>query len=649
MTHLKRALACAIPVLAFTLPAPAELRLPAVLSDHMVLQQERPARLWGWAAAGEEVRARGSWQDDWTKTTAGSDGRWSLELDTPPAGGPYEITVVGPEEKRIRDVLVGEVWVCSGQSNMEMRLRSFMGVLNADQVVAESDDPLLRCFNLKRAVSTRPRDDCTGSWQPAGPETVESFSAAGYFFARSLRRELDVPVGMIHASWGGTRAEAWTRREALQALGGYEADLARKYVDRDAQNSAEDQAARQKHQERVRRMRDELASDERAFAQTPFDDSGWESIDLPRAWEKAGSPAYDGVAWFRQRVTIPANWARNELVLELGAIDDQDVTFFDGHRVGSIGYETENHYRTPRKYRVAAEHVRGGEVVIAVRVFDGGGDGGLTGPAEAMRLRRASDSTGALDLSGSWRWNKTQRIEPYATKLVHANVASALYNAMIHPILPYRLRGAIWYQGESNHQGGRAYRTLFPAMIRDWRKMWDTGPLPFYYVQIAPFHYRAPDASAFLREAQLMTLGLPDTGMIVITDVSEVKDIHPRDKKSVGERLARWALSETYGKSIVPSGPLYRDARDVDGAMRVRFRYAEGLTARDGALREFEIAGADQQFHPAQATIEGDEIVVSSEAVSEPVAVRFGWSNTPQPNLFNGAGLPASPFRTDDW
>ncbi len=631
-------------------PARGDLRLPAILSDGMVLQQDRPARLWGWADAGATVEVRASWQAEPAETRVAADGTWTLEIETPAAGGPYEVSVsAGGQTHRIRDVLVGEVWICSGQSNMQMGLRTFKGVPDADEVIAAADDDALRFFTVRRAVATEPRVDCAGSWQPTNPESIEGFSAAGYFYAAALRRERGVPVGMLHASWGGTRAEAWTHRDALRDLGGYEEELAVEYLDRTPEREAAERAQRATRQKRIEELRVRPVAPDRA--QSAFDDSEWKTIELPATWESAGFPELDGVAWFRRAVTIPAAWAGRELVLELGAIDDEDRTWLDGHEVGGIGAETPGHWRVPRRYTIPADRVAPGQVVLAVRVLDIGGDGGLIGPAERMLLRPADGGGDAISLTGTWRWWIETRLDPPAARLVHANAPSALYNAMIHPLRPYRIRGAIWYQGESNHRVGRAYRRLFPGMIRDWRARWGQGDFPFYYVQIAPFAYGVADGAPLVREAQLMTLAVPNTGMIVTTDIAEPDDIHPRDKRSVGERLARWALVDVYGREdVVRSGPLYAGS-EVEGA-RVRIRFTEtggGLRARGGDLTDFEIAGSDRRFVPARAAIDGETVLVQSPDVPAPVAVRFGWSNTACPNLFNAAGLPASPFRTDDW
>ena len=627
----------------------ADVRLPAILGDHMVLQRGTPARLWGWAEAGERVAVSGSWESAPVETTADDAGHWRIDLALPEDVGPHTITFQAGNTLTLDDVLVGEVWVCSGQSNMEMRLKGGLPVNNADAEVAAAKYPQMRLFTVQKAVDIAPRDDVEGRWQVCAPETVGDFSAVGYFFGRELHQELDVPIGLVCSAWGGTRAEAWTSRDKLAELGAYADELAVEYLPATEENLARHQQALRQWEQHRDALAKSLGADERAYATAEFDDAAWLSMELPGAWEDLGDEMHiDGVVWFRKTIDIPPAWAGSEMTLCLGAIDDGDMTFFNGRQVGALDPLAPGAWTQQRRYPVPAELVRGGAAVIAVRVMDTGGAGGFSGEPAGMRLERANGD--ALALAGLWRYHVAKALEPVDSPLVHRHSPAALYNAMIAPLLNLRMRGAIWYQGESNHERGRAYRALFPAMISCWRDAWAQGDFPFYYVQIAPYRYGTADSSAWLREAQLMTLTLPHTGMAVITDISEVHDIHPRNKQDVGKRLAAWALAKDYGRERPYSGPLYREMKIEDGAIRILFDYADGgLVARDGAPTEFTIAGEERDFYPAEARIDGDTVVVSNPRVLTPVAVRFGWSNTPTPNLFNKAGLPASPFRTDSW
>ena len=454
-------------LLALATTAAAEVKLPSLFASHMVLQRDRAAPIWGTAAAGETVHVLLGKQ--LAKVKADDAGKWRAELRPQPAGGPHTIVIEGADSRiQIDDVYFGEVWICSGQSNMAW---SVSRSTNAETEIAAADWPKIRFFKVPLVPAAEPQDDCAGRWYVCGPKTVADLSAVGYFFGRELHKELDVPIGMLQTSWGGTLAEAWTSREALEAKENLKPIL-----------------------ERI-------------------------------------------------------------------------------------------------------ETVKGDQ-----------------------------------------------------------NRASHLYNGMLHMLIPYGIRGAIWYQGESNVTRAEQYATLFPTMIGDWRARWGQGDFPFYFVQLAPFHYNGQPEPDFLAEqwdSQLKThRSVPNTGIAVTTDIATLGDIHPPNKQDVGKRLALWALARDYGRSgLVYSGPLYRSHETEDGKIRIRFDHAgRGLSSRDGQpLTEFTVAGADQKFVPAEAQIDGDSIIVWSEEIAAPAAVRFGWRNVAQPNLMNKDGLPASPFRTDDW
>lgn len=486
----------------------ADVKLPAVIGDNMVLQQGGKISIWGWADPGEEVMAGVSWHNMKWAVTADKDGEWSFKMNPPKAGGPYEMTISGKNVIEIKNIMVGEVWVCSGQSNMQWSVQSSA---NAEQEIAEAVYPKIRLFTVKRKVAETPQQDCEGSWTECSPETVPDFSAVAYFFGRELHKELNVPVGLIHTSWGGTPAEAWTRREVLEANPDC-APILKRYDDAVAK--------------------------------------------YPQAMEE-----------YEQKL---AEWKQ---AVEKAKAEGK---------------------KPPRRPRA-----------------------------------------------------------PFGPGNPHA--PAGLYNAMIAPLIPYGIQGAIWYQGESNAGRAYQYRTLFPDMIKNWREDWGLGVFSFIFVQLANFMEvkSEPGQSAWaeLREAQLMTLALPKTGMAVIIDIGEADNIHPKNKQDVGKRLALWALARTYGKKLVYYGPVY-ESMQVDGNRIVLYfdHVGGGLVARGNEqLKGFAIAGADREFVWADARIEGDKIVVSSEKVPEPVAVRYAWADNPVCNLYNKEGLPATPFRTDDW
>jgi len=487
----------------------ADVRLPAIIGDNMVLQQGSKAPIWGWADPGEQIDVSVSWMDMRWTVTADEQGKWRFSVTVPKAGaGPQRITLEAKNTVTIKNILFGEVWVCSGQSNMQWPVRASA---NAEQEIAAAKYSDIRLFYVQREVAAEPKADCTGKWEQCSPETIPNFSAVAYYFGRELHKELGVPVGLIHTSWGGTPAEAWTTRQMLE--------------------TDEDFAPIFKRQ---------------ADAEARYPQTKAEYAKKLERWKEAAKKAKEA------------------------------------------------------------------------------------GRPEPRRPR------------------------PPAAPL-NSHSPAALYNAMIAPLIPYAIQGAIWYQGESNAGRAYQYRKLFPAMIRSWRNTWGQGNFPFIFVQLANFMAvkDEPSESAWaeLREAQLKTLALPNTGMAVIIDIGEANNIHPKNKQDVGKRLAKWALGTTYGKKIVYSGPLYKSMKIEPGKVILSFDHVgSGLVAKGGGpLKGFAIAGEDRKFVWADAKIEADTVVVSSDKVPRPVAVRYAWADNPVCNLYNKEGLPASPFRTDDW
>ena len=640
-------------------PVASELRTAAIFGDHMVLQRDMDAPIWGWAAPGEEIIIRASWQSDGTTLSVQTDpdGQWLARVPTGSAGGPYSLSIMGATESLLfQNVMIGEVWVCSGQSNMEMSLRGWPPrdlLMNSEQEIAAARYSNIRLFNVRNAIAVSPKDDCEGQWSQCDPETVAAFSATGYFFGRELHHQLDIPIGLIAPNWGGTVVESWTRLEALtgdpdftpvveryhQAVGG-----------NGYQNAAE---------AHVERMAAWAAQHDPGEQETPWfhpglDDSDWETMTLPQPFETSDLGDFDGAVWFRKTIDIPQAWEGLNLVLELGPIDDMDWTWFNGRLIGA--HLMAGQHQTSRMYTIPGRTIQARRHAIAIRMLDTGGAGGMTQTDAAPRLYPQNQPDQAINLRGEWKYRVGFAMAdapgmPRMTTQFNANTPSALYNGMIAPVIPYGIAGAIWYQGESNRGRAYQYRKLFPTMIRNWREDWGQGDFPFYYVQIAPYNYG--DHHAELEEAQTLTLSTPNTGMVVTTDIGNPDNIHPANKQEVGRRLALWALAQTYGRGdIIYSGPLYRamQIEEEASAIRLSFDHTAGrLRSVGGPLTHFTIAGEDGAFVPATAVIEGETVVVSSPEVASPVAVRFGWESTAEPNLFNEAGLPASPFRTDDW
>jgi sialate O-acetylesterase len=649
--------------------ASADVSVPRIISDGMVLQQKAPVRLFGRAAPGEKVTVKIGSQSG--SATAGASGDWNATLKPLPSGGPYTLTISGKNTLTIKNVLVGEVWVCSGQSNMEWSVANTTG---AAEAIAASTDPTVRMFTVTKTVQSQPQYDVAGGiWEAAAPQTTPRFSAVGYYFARALRKKLGVPVGMIHTSWGGTRIEAWMSKETLLSVGlkPTEWDIYKSIPPDTQQKLAayEKQVAAWKAAGSPRGIALDTGTSTEAknWAALDLPEAGWQTIAAPGAWEQSGIESLqslDGAVWLRKEITLPADWSSNSATLTLGAIDDYDTTFVNGVKVGATGEETPSPWQAPRSYTVPAGLLKTGRNVIAVRVWDRTGGGGFYGPADALKLTSAQGSS-AISLAGDWQFKVERAIvsEPGSPpSLYDPQSVSGLYNGMLAPLTRYAIKGSLWYQGESNAYKGSAYDVRMPAMIQNWRQAWNIKDAPFFMVQLAPFAAGNPDGDGwpYLREAQRRTTEvLPNVGMAVITDVGERDDIHPRNKQPVGERLALLARQIAYGeKGLNATGPVFKSARFENGKAYVTFASTGGgLEARGIPGRQyvtaptpegFTVAGADGKFVGASAKIVGpDTVEISAPGVTDPKMVRFGWKNYPVVDLWGKSGLPTSPFRTD--
>lgn len=634
-----------------------QLSLPAMFSDNMVLQQRTDAPVWGKATPNSTVMIVPSWNRKEYSVRADASGTWKTTIETPAAGGPYDITITAVNSITLRNVMIGEVWICSGQSNMEMPLTGWGKINDYEKEIAAASYPNIRLLQVEKNTSTYPLEDVevtSGGWQECSPATIPYFSATAYFFGRDLYQSMDIPIGLIHTSWGGTLAEAWTSTESLKSMPDFRQsaeEFARLPRDKEQQKNFFLKKFEEWNKE-VNSRDFGFHGDEAVAAKPSFPDDEWLSVSLPGPWENNGLPEFDGFAWYRRTITIPENWEGNDLMLSLGPVDDNEVTWFNGNIIGS----TEG-AGIPRKYTIPARLVRQGIATIAVRVTDTGGLGGFTGSEGEIYIAPLIKETLRENLNDGWKFKTSVNLNDVGAQPVKDTNSphnpATLYNAMIAPIVPYAIKGAIWYQGESNAGRSYQYRTLFPLMINDWRTKWGYT-FPFYFVQLANYMKTKdePDDSGWaeLREAQLQTLRLEHTGMAVIIDIGDADDIHPKNKQDVGKRLALQAREKTYGHQITGSGPLYQSYTIEKGKIRISFAPdPSGLVAREGALKGFSIAGPDKKFHWADAVIDGSQVVVSAPGVSFPIAVRYAWADNPVCNLFNEAGLPASPFRTDDW
>ncbi len=648
----------------------SNLKLASLIGDNMLLQQKTDAKIWGSAKPGHKITATASWNAV-GKSIAGQDGKWSLNLATPEAGGPYTITVSANDTTIIiKNVLIGEVWFCSGQSNMEMPLAGWPPadtIMHSAGTIESASIPDIRLFNVQKNISGEPDDECSGSWTVSSPVSVQQFSATAYFFGKKLYDELHVPVGLIESAWGGTPSESWTSAGALEKAGEFVPEI--KAIKESVPVMAEYQSwlntLKQVHIKPagVDQWKD-LNFDDENIPSDEFNDINWPVMALPTEFEKVIGD-FDGVVWFRKKVEIPENMKGKDLMLSLGPVDDMDRTYFNGRLVGSN--EVSGFWQTDRNYEIPLSLIKNGENTISVRVLDTQGGGGIYGSPGKMKLSLRRDTSVFIPLKGDWKYQPVAELRgdkfylidfsknEFQTRKRPLNLGpgtpSVLFNGMVNPVLPYRIKGAIWYQGEANVGRAGQYAKIFPAMIQDWRRGWGIKDFPFYFVQIAPYVYSGGDSteSAFLREAQESALKLPKTGMAVTLDIATVMNIHPPYKKEVGERLALLALNNDYGIKQPFEGPVYKSMSIVSGVVKLQFdNVGEGLIAKNGKLKEFEIAGKDGHFVKADAKIVKNEVLVSSPLVSQPVSVRYCWRNGCEASLFNKEGFPAWQFRTSD-
>jgi len=635
----------------------ANITLPAVFTDNLVLQQKTEAPIWGKASASKNVKVTTSWDKKTYTTKAAGDGSWTIKMNTPEASfTPYTISISDGKSVELKNILIGEVWICSGQSNMEMPLAGWGKILNFEKEIAEAIYPNIRILHVKKATSCQPLNDVileNGGWQECSPATIPNFSSLAYFFGRNLQQSLNIPIGLINTSWGGTIVETWASGSSLSTM----PDFSKAVNDIQKYSEAEQE---QMYISKMAEWENSVQSIDKGYkgkvatySLSDFNDTAWKTMNAPELWDgqDAELSKFDGLVWYRKTINIPENWAGKDLKLNLGLVDDIDVTFFNGEIVG-----TTQSCDIERIYTVPGRLVKAGKAVITLKILDTGGLGGINGKAEQVSLSLSDKKK--ISLAGNWKYEKSSALSELPATPIYAknnpNRPTVLYNSMINGLVPYAFQGAIWYQGESNESRAYQYREVFPLMIYDWRKQWNKD-FPFYFVQLANFMATPtePEESnwAELREAQSRTLNLRNTGMAVIIDIGNATDIHPKNKQEVGRRLALAARAQTYGEKIAYSGPRYDSYKIEGNQIRLTFKLTDGgLKTNDGQpLKGFSIAGLDHKFHWADATIEGNEIVVSCKEVDFPIAVRYAWANNPICNLFNGSGLPASPFRTDDW
>ncbi len=648
---MKKRLSLILITIVFAIQGFSMVKLPALFSDNMVLQQQTKAAVWGWAEVGKTITITTSWNGKKYKGTVTKEGTFKILVATPSYGGPYDLTISDGDILTLSNILIGDVWICSGQSNMEMPLAGWGKIDNYQEEIAAANYPNIRLLQVNHQARKLPADDVVvtnNGWTSCNPTTVAPFSATAYFYAREIYKKTGIPIGLIHSSWGGTVVEAWMSPITIKL----NADFAAQ-AEMIAQSGLKEigftEAQNVEKYNALVLSKDLGYKDGKfEFASKTFDDSQWGKIKMPSLWENSVLPNFDGVVYLKKTITIPMTWTGRAIKIGLGGIDDQDVTYFDGEKIGEG--KVANAIRT---YQIPAEKVTPGEHTITIRVFDIGGGGGISGDPKLMYLMEGQDQ---ISLAGDWKYQvglNYNEVGPSPELSSNVNRPTVLYNGMINPLIQFAIKGVIWYQGESNAGRANQYRTLFPSLIKDWRKRWNIGDFPFYFVQLANFKEAQANPVesdwAELRDAQKETLGLPNTGMAVTIDIGNAKDIHPKNKQDVGKRLAFISLAKTYKQNITYSGPTVDKVAIENGTIRITFKDAfRGLVVK-GPLKSFAIAGEDQKFYWADGLIDGNQIILSSKNVPNPVAVRYAWANNPDANLYNTAGLPASPFKTDNW
>jgi sialate O-acetylesterase len=652
----------------------ADVRLPGIISDHMVLMRSAAVPIWGKADAAEEVMV--TFNGKSARTVAGADGNWKVSLNLAQTGpGPHELVVKGKNEIKISDVLVGTVWLASGQSNMEFSLQ---GTIGAEEEIAHSLNPQLRQFKVEKVSSARPLEECKGRWNIASPATAGAFTAAGYYFGKRLQKELGIPVGIINASWGGTAAEYWLSAGAIAKVESLRTGDTR-YRQMAGEYPAQKQAFVEAYGAWLRTQhRDDRPSPEpERFAGQSVTGDGWSKIQLPGAIS-----AETGVIWIRKDIDVSEAVLNNgqDFKVMLGRLEGFEQVYWNGTKVSETPYTKYPGAGYARYFPIPKQLLRAGRNTIAVRIF---------APALSPTLDYDPEGfkAGPVSMVGEWLAKSEYALPPISQAARSAIpkslgrlpevMASRIFNGVVSPITSYDIAGVLWYQGESNAGRAYEYRTVLPLLIEDWREKWYRPDLPFYICQLPGSGPKksspAESEWAELREAQSETLRVPGTQLAVLIDLGEAKDLHPRNKLEVGDRLARLALARQYGKKLVVSGSVY-DSMAVESAqVRIRFRHVEGgLAAKplpavydlstllgqtaplvrnspNSELEGFQICGEDHHWVWADARIDGQSVVVSSGQVSKPVAVRYAWADNPTVNLVNGAGLPAAPFRTDNF
>jgi len=645
-----------------------KIELSPLFSDGMVLQRNTMVNVWGKSSPNTEIEIISEWGQE-LKLKSDATGSWRGKLLTPEAGGPFLLEIIsGNKNISINDVLIGEIWLASGQSNMEMTLKGYPPndtILNSANEILNANYPSIRMFTVEKNISIEPINKLKGSWIQASSKQVENFSSTAYFFAREIYENLNIPIGIIHSSWGGSPAESWTSETKLKDLG-----LFLETLENIEKSNPEDIKERwfkkfdsvdipkQKYPEdMLEDQYEKIEFSDNELSKIEFDDQIWGDAILPGQFDTLISKQFDGAVWFRKEIIIDD--VTSDYNLNIGYIDDMDKTYFNGNFIGGLsGY---GYWNKKRQYKIPKSFLKKGKNIIAIRAID------MVGPGNFGGLMNLSNDSGEIiSIEGVWKYKPIAEIyenkfyiyesksfilnRPFFIK-INPFLPKVLFNSMINPLIPYTIKGAIWYQGESNVGRHEQYTYLFPGMIEDWRSRWEEE-FPFYFVQIAPFKYEKDpenNVSQKLRDAQRITLRLPKTGMVVTLDIGNFSNIHPANKQEVGKRLARLALVNDYDSDLTPLGPVLIDSEVTNNSIKLGFNHVgSGLKYLDNEINQFEVASSDMEFFEADVSVKGNHIFVSSQFVKNPKYVRYAWSDTPKATLFNGDGFPASSFMVEN-
>ena len=630
----------------------AQVQISSIFTDNMVLQKGINIPIWGRGIPGSKIEIH--FHNQFVKTKVNNKGLWKADLTPENYGGPYQLSIISKDTIKLKNVMVGEVWLCSGQSNMEMPVEDWGRVKDYKKVVANANYKNIRLLFIPPTLAPEPQKSVENSgWKICNSKNIKEFSAVAYFFGRELYKKLKVSIGLIDVTKGGTPIESWMDRASLKEYPNWQKKINFVHNSNTVVFDSIKKAYKLNYKNWLKRIE---AIDLGYTSSEPWykniDISSWKNMKLPSVWEKEGLPNFDGVVWFKKKISIPDNWLNKKLILSLGPIQDYDITYFNGVKVGD-----QKRRDALSVYKIPSKLVNKNVCTITVRVLDNYGIGGIWGNEKYLFIK--NEDGNKISLKGNWKYKPTVNINNNENKPPQRprldRYPTILFNGMIAPLINYGIKGFLWYQGESNASSeAYVYRKLFPKLIKSWRQYWGDDNLPFYFVQLANYKAKkdkpTDDDWADIRESQGLALNLKNTGMAVTIDIGDSVNIHYKNKQEVGRRLSLIALNKDYGFKVGYSGPLYNHYKIEQNKIKIYFDFADGLKTNNGKPPAgFSICGKNHKFYWAHAKIENNSVTVWSPKIKNPVAVRFEWASNPDCNLYNKYNLPAAPFRTDNY